>query len=49
MRLGMQKQELNTKGWDIICQSKEVGVPGMDEVAAAFFKQHFVYLLDTNE
>jgi hypothetical protein len=49
MRLDMQKQELKTKEWDIICQAKEAGVAGMDEVAAAFIKQHFAYLLDTNE
>jgi hypothetical protein len=49
MRLEMQRQELKTKEWDIIHQAKEAGVPGMDEVAAAFVKQHFAYLLDTNK
>jgi hypothetical protein len=48
MRLDMQIQELKTKEWDIIRQTKESGVPDMDEVAAAFVKQHFAYLLDTN-
>jgi hypothetical protein len=49
MRLDMQKKKLNTNEWDIICQAKEVGVPGMDEVAAKFVKQHLAYLFDTNE
>jgi hypothetical protein len=47
-RLDMQRQELKTNEWDIILQAKEAGVPGMDEVAAAFVKQHCAYLLDTN-
>jgi hypothetical protein len=47
MRLDMQRQELKTKEWYIIRQAKEAGVPGMDEVAAAFVKKHFAYLLDT--
>jgi hypothetical protein len=41
MRLEMQTQDLKTKEWAIIRQSKEAGVPGMDEVAAVFVKQHF--------
>jgi hypothetical protein len=45
----MQKKELKTHEWDIIRQSKETCVPGMDEVAAAFVEQHFAYLLETNE
>jgi hypothetical protein len=49
IRLDMQKQELKKKESDIIRQAKEAGVPGMDKVAAAFVKQHFAYLLDTNE
>jgi hypothetical protein len=49
MRLDMQKQELKTNEWDIIRQANEAGVPGMDEVDAAFVKQHFSYLLDTNK
>jgi hypothetical protein len=49
MRLDIQKQELKTNEWDITLQAKEVGVPGMDEVAVAFVKQHFAYFLDTNE
>jgi hypothetical protein len=48
-RLDMQRQELKTNEWDIIRQAKEAGVPGMYEVAAAFVKQHFAYLLDTNK
>jgi hypothetical protein len=49
MIFDMQKQQLKTKEWDIIRQAREAGVPGMDEVAAAFVKQHFAYLLDTNK
>jgi hypothetical protein len=47
--LDTKKQEYKTKEWDIIHQAKEAGVPGMDKVAAAFVKQHFAYLLDTNK
>jgi hypothetical protein len=49
MRLDMQRQELKTNESDIIRQAKEAGVPGMDKVTAAFVKQHFAYLLDTNK
>jgi hypothetical protein len=49
MRLDMQRQELKTKEWDIIRQAKDAGVPGINEVAASFVKQHFAYLLDTNK
>jgi hypothetical protein len=49
LRLDMQKQELKMKEWGIIHQSKEAGVPDMDEVAATFVKQHFAYLLETNK
>jgi hypothetical protein len=49
MRPDMQKQESKTNEWDIIRQAKEVGVPGMYEVADAFVKQHFACLLDTNQ
>jgi uncharacterized membrane protein len=48
MRLDVQKQELKMKEWDIIRHAKELGVPGMDEAAAAFVKQNFSYLLETN-
>jgi hypothetical protein len=49
MILDMQKQKLKWNEWDVILQAKEAGVPGMDEVAAAFVKQHFAYLLGTNK
>jgi hypothetical protein len=47
MRLDIQKQELKTKEWDIIHHADEAGLPDMYEVAAAFAKQDFAYLLET--
>jgi hypothetical protein len=49
MRLDMQKQEFKTKEWDIVRQAKEVGIPGMDKVAAVFVKHHVAYLLKSNK
>jgi hypothetical protein len=49
MQLNMQSQEMITRDWSMIKQAKELGVPGMKEVAAAFMKKHFSYLFQTNE
>jgi hypothetical protein len=48
IKMKMQYQELKSKYWEITKQVKEVGVPGMDEVAAAFVKEHDGCLFPSN-
>jgi hypothetical protein len=48
MKLKIQCQELKSKDWEIVKQMKELGVPGMDEVVAAFVKEKCVYLIPSN-
>jgi hypothetical protein len=41
LKMQMQMQDLKSNHWGNIKQAKEAGVPGVDEIAAAFVKQHF--------
>jgi hypothetical protein len=44
MKLKMQSQDMKSCNWEIINQAMQAGVPGLQEVVAAFMKQHYVHL-----